>query len=88
MLYSPFLNYKVISKVSPISKTTNPTESSDYRPISVLQALPKVYKRLILLQLTEYIEKHHPLKKTGDRNDYSINKVEMKFTNEILKAMN
>lgn len=38
MLYSPLFTNKIIPKVSPISKTTNPIEWSDYRPISTLPA--------------------------------------------------
>ena len=38
MLYSPLFTNKIIPKVSPISKTTNPIEWSDYRPISILAA--------------------------------------------------
>ena len=85
MLCSPFFTNKIICKVSLVSKTTNPVESSDYRPMSILQALSKVCKRLILLQLIEYVEKLHPLKKTGGRNGSSFNKVEIKFSKQWIK---
>ena len=40
-----------ISRVCPIPKTDSPTSTKDYRPISVLLVLSKVYERVILNQL-------------------------------------
>ena len=45
-----------ISRVCPIPKTDNPTSIKDYRPISVLSVLSKVYERVILNQLCSFIE--------------------------------
>ena len=45
-----------ISRGFPIPKTDNPTSNKDYRPISVLSVLSKVYKRVIFNQLCSFIE--------------------------------
>ena len=45
-----------IPRVCPIPKTDNPTSIKDYRPVSVLSVLLKVYERVILNQLCSFIE--------------------------------
>ena len=45
-----------ISRVCPIPKTDNPTSIKDYRPISVLSVLSKVYECVILNQPCSVIE--------------------------------
>ena len=45
-----------ISRVRSIPKTDNLTSIKDYRPISVLSVLSKVYERVILNQLCSFIE--------------------------------
>ena len=45
-----------ISRVCPIPKTDNPTSIKDYRPISVLLVLSKVYERVIPNQLCSFME--------------------------------
>ncbi|XP_057292292.1 uncharacterized protein LOC130614818 [Hydractinia symbiolongicarpus] len=46
-----------ISRICPIPKVTNPSNLADYRPISVLPVLSKVFERIILMQITNFIEK-------------------------------
>ena len=45
-----------IARISPIPKVTNPTELKDYRPISILPILSKVYEKQVLHQITDFIE--------------------------------
>lgn len=40
-----------IGKISPIPKSDNPTSNDDYRPITVLPILSKVYERLVSIQI-------------------------------------
>ena len=53
-----------ISKVTPIPKVVNPEANSDYRPISILAVISKVFERIIANQICEFIEKENILKET------------------------
>ena len=44
-----------IFKISPIHKTATPIELSDYKPISILPALPKVNQRIFSWQMIRKI---------------------------------
>ena len=44
------------ARISRIPKVTNPTELKDYRPISILTILSKVYEKQVLHQITNFIE--------------------------------
>ena len=45
------------ARISPVPKSDNPTESKDYRPVSILPILSKVYERLVLCQIQDFIVK-------------------------------
>ena len=45
-----------IARISSLPKVTNLTEVKDYRPISILAILSKVYEKLVLLQITDFNE--------------------------------
>ena len=47
-----------ISRISPVPKVDNPSEYDDYRPIAIPPVLSKVYQRLVLSQMMEYIDRH------------------------------
>ena len=53
---SKFLDQWKIARISHIPKATNSIELKDYRPISILPILSKVYEKLVLLQITDFIE--------------------------------
>ena len=44
------------ARLSPIPKTDHPQNEKDYRPVSILPALSKVFERLVLKQLISSIE--------------------------------
>ena len=44
-----------ISRICPIPKVNKPETPVDYRPISILAILSKVYEKVILHQMTLYI---------------------------------
>ena len=54
------------AKVTPIPKVVNPEANSDYRPISILPAISKVFERITVPQICEFIEKENILKKCLD----------------------
>ena len=45
-----------IARISPISKIANPTELRDYRLISILPILSKMYEKQVLHKITDFIE--------------------------------
>ena len=47
-----------LAEISPIFKKDDPTLAKNYRPISVLPCLSKVFERIIQSQLLTYIEEH------------------------------
>ena len=64
-------------------------KNSDFRPVSVLPILSKVYERLVLSQLVEHIESSILYKETmsGFRKGHSTAVVLLKLKDDILKAM-
>ena len=49
--------------IIPIHKKENPDEISNYRPISILPTLSKIFERSAVDQLVEYLEKNNLLSK-------------------------
>ena len=47
-----------ISKVMPLFKKVNPEHFSNYRRISLLPSLSKIFEKTILLQLSDYLERN------------------------------
>jgi exonuclease III len=78
-----------LARVSPIPKTESPTEADHFRPISVLSALSKIYERLVLAQMLEYIEQHQVFKSSisGYRKGHSTTTVLLRIRDDIIKAM-
>ena len=78
-----------IGRISPIPKINDPIKNSDFRPVSVLPILSKVYERLVLSQLVEHIESSTLYKETmsGFRKGHSTAAVPLKLKDDILKAM-
>lgn len=76
-----------ISKISPIPKIDYPAEPSDYRPISILPILSKVYEKLIMTQMTDK-EELLSVTQSGFRKGHCTVTTCIKIKNDILKAMN
>ena len=72
-----------------IPKIDNPTTDDDYRPISILPVLSKVFERLMMKQLCNFIEINNIYFSTqaGYRRNYSTNTILIKMR-DILNAMN
>ncbi|CAM1312392.1 Uncharacterised protein r2_g2279 [Pycnogonum litorale] len=52
-----------IAKVTPIYKSGDPTSTSNYRPISVLPPLSKIFEKLLLSRLSSFFDKYCLLNK-------------------------
>ena len=79
-----------VARVCPIPKEEHPKDVTEYRPISILPVLSKIYERVILSQLCDYIE-HQALyndTQSGFRKGHSTTSILLKLRDDIQKAMN
>ena len=53
---SQFPRFWKTARISPVPKIDNPKQNADYRPVSILPALSKVFERLVLKQLVHSID--------------------------------
>ena len=79
-----------VARVCPVPKIDHPKDVSEYRPISVLCILSKVFERVILTQLCNHIESHASYNHTqsGFRKGHSTNTLLLKLRDDIKRAMN
>ena len=79
-----------ISRVCTIPKTSAPIKNDDYRPINILPALSKIYEKVVLQQLTEYIEAQNIYRDSiaGFRKGFSTGSALIRLRDDIRKAMN
>ena len=77
------------ARVCPIPKVESPTCVKDYRPISILPVLSKIYERVILNQLCSFIERNNLYNETqpGFRKGHTTNTLLLKLRDDIKKAM-
>ena len=80
----------MIGCICPIPKFRNPLQMKDYRSISILPAMSKVYEKVILKQLSEFIKKMMSYKNTkaSYRKFHSSITLLLKLQDDIRKAMN
>ena len=77
------------ARISPIPKVTQSVELKDYRPVSILPVLSKVYEKLVLQQLAVFIEResvYHQYQ-SGYRKNHSTAALLLKLHNDIKKTM-
>ena len=77
------------TRISFIPKIDNPN-ADDYRPISILPVLSKVFERLIMKQLCNFIETNNIYTSTqaGYQRNHSTDTIFIKMRTDILNAMN
>ena len=74
----------------PLPKSTDKTNPTNYRPISLLSVLSKLLEKHVHIYLNDYLEKRqllHPFQ-SGFRRKYSCNTALTCFTYSWLTAMN
>ncbi|KAL1452280.1 hypothetical protein WDU94_006566 [Cyamophila willieti] len=77
------------SRVTPLPKVKSPSSVNDYRPISILPALSKVFERLVYVQVNKYLLENsllNPLQ-SGFRAGHSTSSALIKVTDDIRGAM-
>ena len=79
-----------LARTSPIPKINNPTTNNDLRGISILPVLSKVYEKLVLRQMAEFIDSKHllPSHMSGFRKGHSTTTALINIRDDIIKAMN
>ena len=85
-----FPNSWKIARVCPIPQVDQPTSVKDFRRISVLPVLSKVYERVILQQLCNFIEKEslYTTTQSGFRKGHSTTTILLKIKDDIKRAIN
>ena len=79
-----------VAGVCPVPKIDNPINEKDFRPISILPVLSKIYEKVILKQLSAYIERTSIYSSTqsGFLKGHSTQTILIKFRDDIQKALN
>ena len=78
-----------IAHISPIPKVKVPITTSDYRPISILPVLSKIFEKVVLHQVNSFIEDriiYHQYQ-SGYHKKHSTLTVLIKMRNDINRAM-
>ena len=77
-----------VARVSPIKKVESPVESDHYRPIAILPAT-KVYEKLVLSHLLEYVDQKRVLHETTSRyrKGRSTTSVLLRIRDDTIRAM-
>ena len=78
-----------IARVTPVYKTGEVTDMNNYRPISVLPTLSKLFEKFVYSQLYEYLVKYSLIFKnqSGFRSKYSCQTALTKIVDDLLKEM-
>lgn len=78
-----------IAKVVPIPKKINSPSLIDYRPISILPSMSKVFERAIHIQLSDYLKQNNLLNSNqyGFRSEHSTELASIELVDRVLKIM-
>lgn len=73
------------AKVIPIGKVNSPTQSSHYRPISLINTIAKLYERIVLERLKQQLEEHRviPDHQFGFRAQHSAQHQALRAVHQI-----
>ena len=78
-----------LAKVIPIHKKGEKTKLQNYRPISLLPSISKIFERVVFNQLYEYLEKHNLLNSNqyGFRKGFSTEYAILHLVDKIINDM-
>ena len=78
-----------IAKITPIHKADEKNLCGNYRPVSVISVVSKVFEKVVYEQLMQYLEQHKIISKvqSGFRANHSTKTSLLHLTNEWLRNM-
>ena len=73
------------ARVTPIFKNGSATDMNNYRPISIISFIAKVFEKLIFIQLSHFLESSNILSpfQSGFRPNFSTTTALLKFTSDV-----
>ena len=79
-----------MARVCPVPKIDSPINEKDFRPISILPVISKIYEKVILKQLSDYRERTsiYNSPKSGFEKGHSTQTILLKFRDDRQKALN
>ena len=79
-----------LSKVKPLFKKNDKTQFSNYRPISLLPSISKIFEYVIFNQVSSYLNNHNLLTshQFGFRAGHSTELAALKLVNYLIAEMN
>ena len=79
-----------MARISPIPKVDNPRENNDFRPISILPAMSKIYEKLVLRQMATYLSNSAILEPniSAYRKGHSTTTTMLAMRDDIIAAIN
>ena len=84
-----FPNELKIAKVVPIYKKENPESFGNYKPVSVLPCISKIFERVVYNRSYDFLSKNDKLykKQYGFRSNHSTYMAVIDFVNDVSKAI-
>ena len=78
------------TRINPKAKVRTPIELANYRPMSVLPALFKIHKKLVMKEVAEFMEHRELYQSTqpGLRTKHTTLTLLIKFADDIINVMN
>lgn len=77
------------ANVFPLPKVASPNSLDDFRPISVLPCLSKIFEKIIEMQINSHMKRNSSLSKfqSGFRSNHSTTTALTKINNDIMKML-
>jgi retron-type reverse transcriptase len=84
VLLGKFTDDMKVAIISPIYKTGSKTETTNYRPVSVLSVVAKIFEKIISQQLSNYLETNGVIvnQQFGFRKKHSTQTALLNVTNK------
>ena len=76
--------------VIPVPKTSNPSSTSNFHPISILPTISEILEKIVYEQLAAFLDSNNvlPVAQSGFRRGYSTTTALLHVTDELCRAVN